>query len=155
MQLWILTLFVYLLHMAPGYGVRIWVNLTVHVIVLPVYLSLVCTNTGPLGMTDGSVTDNQITANSFWTYFEPWEGRLHSFSHWTGAVYTPWIQVDFLFNVVMKGIITQGSAYIGVNGWVTKLRIQTGHSVYSLKFVTDEGSTKPKVCSLSVGGVYL
>ena len=53
-----------------------------------------------------------------------------------------WIQVDFLYNVIMKGIYTQGSAYREDDQWVEDLQVQIGFNVASLSYIMEEGMPK-------------
>ena len=90
----------------------------------------------PLGMEDGSITDDQITASSYDGDYEP---RLNNPNgQWSPEFkdLTPWIQVKFSSAVYITAIQTQGSPI--VNRWVTELQIQTGDSEDSLSYIMDE-----------------
>ena len=104
-----------------------------------------------LGMEDGSITDGQITASSFWEDDNRWkasEGRLNNPKYfWSkgSGDSTPWIQVAFTFEVAITAIQTQGANDDGPGGdgevWVEELKIQTGNSEDNLSYIWN-GSTK-------------
>ena len=114
------------------------------------YSSPVCENSEHLGLEDGSVDDNQIMASSYYSAYGferyPYYGRLNNGDHWAmgSGDQDPWIQADFLKNVLMEGILTQGSAYEPDQEWVKMLQIQTGLSEDSITYIMEGGS--PKVC---------
>ncbi|XP_038060464.1 lactadherin-like [Patiria miniata] len=79
---------------------------------------LSCSVEGPLGMEDGRIPDERITASSFWQNradHAPPRARLNTQGYaaaWCNAGSTdnisPWIQVDFVGTVTITGLITQG-----------------------------------------------
>ena len=96
----------------------------------------------PLGMEDGSITDDQITASSYRDddvgKYGPGAGRLNNPNgQWYAdrEDWTPWIQVKFFSRVNITAIQTQGSSRF--KRWVTELQIQTGDSEDSLSYIMD------------------
>ena len=103
-----------------------------------------CSGGGPLGMADGTVTNEQITASSQRRGFEPWRARLGNTRSWTPATQnptSPWIQVDLNDKVVITGIQTQGGSFISsgqtYNIWVKTLRVQYGDNDKDLYNIMD------------------
>ncbi|XP_072043968.1 uncharacterized protein [Amphiura filiformis] len=105
---------------------------------------------GALGMQDGAITDNQITASSYHheansqtLTFEPWRARPSNTRYWRPHADTldmlqdQWIQVDFLKTVIITGIQTQGSDSVSNKRWISNLKVQTGDSVDNLTNITD------------------
>ena len=102
---------------------------------------------GPLGIEDGSITDDQITSSSHWEDDARWkasEGRLNNPTQfWSKGDDddTPWIQVAFSSPVTITAIQTQGANDDGEDGdgevWVTELEMQTGDSVTTLEYIMD------------------
>ena len=93
-----------------------------------------------LGMEDGSITNEQITASSYHKYV-PWKGRLNNANgFWIADIYddTPWIQVAFSSAFTITAIQTQGPA-LGYEFWVEELQIQTGESERSLSYIMNKG----------------
>ena len=86
-------------------------------------------------MEDGSITDDQITASSYYGDNEPGAGRLNNDGQWSAKYEdsTGWIQVKFSSAVTITAIQTQGS----VAYWVKELQIQTGDSEDSLSYIMD------------------
>ena len=68
----------------------------------------------PLGMGSGAILDSQITASSEYSpLLAPSRGRLNSQVHagsWSALVLdvNQWLQVDFLQNVTLSKVATQG-----------------------------------------------
>ena len=104
-------------------------------------------------MEDRSIDDTQITVSSYFSNFKPYLARLNNqgLNYWApeysaGYPLGSWIQVDFLTNVELYGIRRQGFRHSIHNRYVSELRIQTGDSEESLKFIEDErGNPKVKV----------
>ncbi|XP_038060475.1 lactadherin-like [Patiria miniata] len=79
---------------------------------------LICSVEEPLGMEDGRIKDERITASSFWQNdadYAPPKARLNTQRRpaaWCNDKTTddisPWIQVDFNGIVTITGLITQG-----------------------------------------------
>ena len=95
----------------------------------------------PLGMEDGSIADEQVTASSNFNGRNPWNGRLNNTNgHWAAGRNdaTPWIQVAFSSAVTITAIQAQGAAF-GLTQWVEELQIQTGDSESSLSYIMNEG----------------
>ena len=109
-----------------------------------------CRSFGPLGMEDRSIDDTQITASSYLSDFKPHLARLNNqgLNHWAPDVsdfpFNLWIQVDFLTNVEIYGMKIQGFRNTNHNHFVAELKVQTGDSEESLKFIEYEGGN-PKV----------
>ena len=99
-------------------------------------------------MESGDVSDDQITASSFFAGqggLNAWKGRLNNADYWatsSGSPADPWIQVDLSRDIDVKGIITQGSAHVYME-WVTELQIQYGDSEDSLEYILE--NNQPKV----------
>ena len=96
----------------------------------------------PLGLEDGTIKDHQITASSHGViedplYRPPWEGRLHNDNYWYGRADGKkdkvWIQIDFLHEVEMIGILVQGAGNRAEDLWVTEVKIETGNDVDELE----------------------
>ena len=95
-----------------------------------------------LGMESGNIKDGQITASSFYTGFNPWEGRLNNNHYWATSAKSPsnpWIQVDLLRSTQVTGITSQGS---GNQEWVTAFQVQYGDSEDSLMYIMENGEPK-------------
>ena len=95
-------------------------------------------------MEDGSITNDQITANSYAYSFYPWEARLNNANSWLSSAGSPWIQVAFPSAVDITGLQTQGSI-----GWtyVTQLQVQIGDSEDTLSYVKDGNETAVSLTS--------
>ena len=98
----------------------------------------------PLGLESGSVANNQMTSSTYYSQhdFRPWKGRLNNGDYWATSGSFPsgsWLQVDFLSAVIMSGIKTQGSgpSWSQYNQFVEKLKVKTGMSTSSLKYIVD------------------
>ncbi|XP_072043966.1 uncharacterized protein [Amphiura filiformis] len=104
---------------------------------------------GVLGMEDGTITNDQITASSYHIVehsqisFPPRKARPSDNSYWRPRENTlhmlqdQWIQVDFLETVIITGIQTQGSDSSSNARWISKLQVQTGNSTDNLISITD------------------
>ncbi|XP_072043964.1 uncharacterized protein [Amphiura filiformis] len=102
---------------------------------------------GALGMEDGTITDDQITASSYQIACDlklyPWKARPSIRKYWRphedtlDMLQVPWIQVDFLETVIITGIQTQGSDSSSHKRWISKLHVQTGNSVDTLTYIMD------------------
>ena len=98
----------------------------------------------PLGMKDGSIEDNQITASSEWdSNHGPNNARLDrpAGDGRTGAWrprfndINPWIQVDFGKLRSVSGIVSQGRS--DYDSWVTKYNVQYSNDGTSWEYVKD------------------
>ena len=99
------------------------------------------------GMEDGTITNAQITASSFYSIIglfplEPWKGRLNDANYWAtlgSNPSDPWIQVvlSLMEPVTITAIQIQGGTDPGNPEWVTTLQIQTGNSEASLAYIMD------------------
>ncbi|XP_072043351.1 uncharacterized protein [Amphiura filiformis] len=103
-----------------------------------------------LGMRDGTIMRDQITASSYHTaqmgyMYLPWRARPSSQGHWRpdNDTLDSWIQVDFSETVIITEIETQGSDNENFQGWISKLQVQSGNSVGTLAYISDpSGSNK-------------
>ena len=103
---------------------------------LKFFWCLACSSPGPLGMADGSIKNDQITASSRFLGYDPWEGRLYNDNNWSASTPSPsnpWIQVDLLSINILTKIRTQGNP--NLNHWVTELQILTGESLGLLSYI--------------------
>ena len=109
-------------------------------------------------MEDRSIDDTQITASSYLSDYKPHLARLNNqgLNYWAPVISGYplnglWIQVDFLTNVELYGIQIQGfrnpiNPNLTQHEFVSMLKIQTGDSEESLKFIEDKrGNPKVKV----------
>ena len=98
-------------------------------------------------MENFGITDGQITSStSFFTgKFQAEKGRLNHTSNWAAGQRdtNPWIQVDLLHQMIVTGIITQGS--VERQAWVKYLQIQYGESEDVLEYISE--NCEPKVIS--------
>ncbi|XP_038060495.1 retinoschisin-like [Patiria miniata] len=111
-----------------------------------------CSVEGPLGMEDGRIPDERITASSFWQNradHAPPRARLNIQGYaaaWCNEETTdnisPWIQVDFVDTVTITGLITQGR---GDNDQrVTEYQVTYSDDGQSWHHVTDADGTTMK-----------
>ncbi|XP_072015031.1 uncharacterized protein [Amphiura filiformis] len=107
----------------------------------PCYTGAICESVlsgspGPLGLEDGSVTDNQFTASSVYADLSPYKGRLNNARFWAASSGSLpcWLQVDFLTPVVITGIKTQGAGTVGQ--WIKTFQVKYGTDVNALKDYT-------------------
>ncbi|XP_038060493.1 EGF-like repeat and discoidin I-like domain-containing protein 3 [Patiria miniata] len=92
-----------------------------------------CSVEGPLGMEDGRIRDERITASSFWRNLAshaPSRARLNTQGYaaaWCNDETTddisPWIQVHFDGTVTITGLITQGRGDSPCDQWVTEYQV--------------------------------
>ncbi|XP_072022551.1 lactadherin-like [Amphiura filiformis] len=106
----------------------------------PCYTGAICESVlsgspGPLGLEDGSVTNNQFTASSTYLDLSPYKGRLNDARFWAASSGSQpcWLQVDFLTSVVITGIKTQGAGTVGQ--WIKTFQLKFGTDVNALKDV--------------------
>ena len=106
---------------------------------------------GPLGLADDTIEDDQMTASSQYSDLKAYKGRLRKTGRnfWassTGDLDSPWLQVDFLKPVVITGIQTQGAGTIAQ--YATQVQIQYGNDVSALQTILENGSPKvTRLCS--------
>ncbi|XP_038060479.1 lactadherin-like [Patiria miniata] len=111
-----------------------------------------CSVEGPLGMEDGRIPDERITASSFWANradHAPTRARLNTQGYaaaWCNDDSTdnisPWIQVDFNGTVTITGLITQGR---GDNDQrVTEYQVTYSNDRQSWDHVSDADGTPMK-----------
>lgn len=114
-----------------------------------------CQETRALGIENGGIADQQISASSQWSaQHAPSNGRLHfkqtasergGWSALTNDV-NQWLQIDLgNCHTRVTRVATQGrnSALHGVKQWVTKYRLQISDDGVTFFYFTDQG--KPKV----------
>ena len=115
---------------------------------------------GPLGMVDETILDNQITASSVYGMYQPWHGRLQNTKCWAAnrEDQNQWIEVDFLKVVTVTGIQTQGSGSSGE--WIKKLNIAYKDAddadwSYIMKHPDDPDNVDRKVTRHTISTVIL
>ncbi|XP_038062047.1 lactadherin-like [Patiria miniata] len=95
----------------------------------------------PLGMEDGTIPDDHITASSFvdLSCCTPQKGRLNS-----GGAWVPWrnegswIEVDLANSCVVSGVITKSRRNSAYPGYVTKYKVAfRNQSTSDSTYVTD------------------
>ncbi|XP_038060598.1 lactadherin-like [Patiria miniata] len=75
----------------------------------------------PLGMADGTIQDNRITASSSRHCCPASDGRLYSNNKWLTSISNdPWIEVDLVQSTVVTGVTTQGS---GSSSYVMRYKV--------------------------------
>ncbi|XP_038060752.1 lactadherin-like [Patiria miniata] len=70
-----------------------------------------CSSPKPLGMEDGTIQDDRITASSkHKTQYSAWKARLNNNNRWIPSRNDThrWIEVDLVESTVVTGVITQG-----------------------------------------------
>ena len=102
----------------------------------------------PLGLEDGTIQDHQITGSSRYVadplYKPPWEARLHNDNYWSGrddGKHQVWIQINFLHEVQIVGILVQGAG-IHEDLWVTEVKIKSGIDVDNLEEIEKDNGDK-------------
>ena len=125
--------------------------------IIPSHFASDCKKTSPLGMQDGTIADDQITASSVDTQWQsadpdkccsPWFARLNQDTRWqpnrniTGTA-RRWIKIDLRNRKMVTGIMTQGWG----DAWVESVSVQYENPAGSgqLEYVNDEDGTV-KVC---------
>ena len=100
-----------------------------------------------LGMENGEMSDDQITASSHYNEnYLPSYGRLNLLGNaWAAKTNDPnqWLQVDFQKPTIITGISTQGQSNVPDNRFVTQYSISfsdDGNNFYDYK-----AGGKPKV----------
>ncbi|XP_038060477.1 retinoschisin-like [Patiria miniata] len=76
-----------------------------------------CSSPQPLGMEDGTIKDDRITASSGYDNYPATDGRLNNNNGWIAGSEdaNPWIEVDLDEPTVVSGVITQRLAsYFGL-----------------------------------------
>ncbi|XP_038059998.1 retinoschisin-like [Patiria miniata] len=98
-----------------------------------------CSSPEPLGLEDGTITDDHITASSNQMINPAREGRLNYNSAWMAQWddTNPWIEVDLIDSTVVRGVITQG--YYKYTHYVTHYQVAYQKQPSSVReHVTDE-----------------
>ncbi|XP_038047500.1 lactadherin-like [Patiria miniata] len=104
-----------------------------------------CSVEGPLGMEDGRIPDESITASSVWKNqadHGPLKARLYTQEYaaaWCYGGYedSPWIQVDFNGTATITGLITQGRGDSEYDQRVTEYQVSYSDDAQSWDHVTD------------------
>ncbi|XP_072025097.1 uncharacterized protein [Amphiura filiformis] len=91
-----------------------------------------------LGMENGNISDTDISSSTTNGGYLPELARLHTASAWRSYYNNAqqWIQVQFLRQLPITGIITQGEK--GANVWVTRFKVQYSLDYQTWNFVLDE-----------------
>ncbi|XP_038060576.1 lactadherin-like [Patiria miniata] len=78
----------------------------------------VCSSPQPLGIEDGNIQDDRITASSSRDCCRASYGRLNNNEKWSPMTdeANPWIEVDLIQSTVVTGVTTQG----GLGRWYVK-----------------------------------
>ncbi|XP_038059996.1 lactadherin-like [Patiria miniata] len=99
-----------------------------------------CSIPEPLGLEDGTITDDHITASSHITIYPAREGRLNDDGVWMPQWdddTIPWIEVGLIDSTVVRGVITQG--YSKFTYFVTQYKVAYQKQFSSdREYVTDE-----------------
>ncbi|XP_038060996.1 uncharacterized protein LOC119731795 [Patiria miniata] len=110
-----------------------------------------CSVEAPLGMEDGRILNESITASSFYSAdHAPSRARLNiqgyagAWSSDTADVTSPWIQVDFNRPVTITSLITQGRGDPGFTQWVTEYQVTYSDDALSWDHVADADGTPIK-----------
>ncbi|XP_071795899.1 uncharacterized protein [Asterias amurensis] len=98
-----------------------------------------------LGMEDGSISDDRITASSQWnSHWQPSNARLNLNRYWRpadGLFVDSMLQIDVGINPVhIEGVITQGSPYR--DKWVTQYQVQ--YSINGTAWLYVNGASTPQ-----------
>ncbi|XP_038059952.1 retinoschisin-like [Patiria miniata] len=82
-----------------------------------------CSSPEPLGLENGTVTDDHITSSSHQGNFPARDGRLNNNVAWVAqwGDTNPWIEVDLIDSTVVCGVITQG--YYMYTHYVTQYQV--------------------------------
>ena len=103
-------------------------------------------NDKPLGVGDGSISDEQISASSEKETRAAIQGRLNSGGDWTALVndVNQWLQIDLRnHHTRVTKIATQGGN--AVSNWVIKYKLQYSDDGVIFKYYRKEGYCKDKV----------
>ncbi|CAH1265976.1 EDIL3 [Branchiostoma lanceolatum] len=97
----------------------------------------------PLGMANGHIEDNQISASSDVGGYEAYKGRLNGPRAWQAAMTdtNQWLQVNFNTRTIITGIQTQGLW----GGHVKSYRLLFGDTEDALTVYKEVGSNSGKV----------
>ena len=111
-------------------------------------------------MEDYNISDSEITASSSQSGYTPEDARLHIgrawVSYWTEY---QWIQIRFLRQIPITGVITQGES--GENAWVKTYKFKYSLDNQDWKYVLDKSgedqvsSVKEEACFCPVFGTKL
>ncbi|KAI8501781.1 hypothetical protein Bbelb_201930 [Branchiostoma belcheri] len=104
----------------------------------------------PLGMENGAIEDNQISASSEKSGYEAYMGRLNGPRAWQSAVANTnqWLQVKFNNRTIITGIQTQGLW----GGHVKSYRLLYGDTEDGLSVYVETGSDSAKVFDANSDG---
>ena len=107
-------------------------------------------------MESTEIRDNQITASSNYdVYYRDIYARLkHTTAYWTPAnsdYDNPWLQVDFMSNVIIDGIDTQGG---GGASWVKSYTVSYGNDGITFDVYKQNNVEKVYFKPLSTGDFF-
>ncbi|XP_072017377.1 uncharacterized protein [Amphiura filiformis] len=115
----------------------------------------------PLGLENGFITDDQITASGYHNMNGdgglrlPGYGRLNNDNFWMAStndsIHVHWLQIKFHTKVGMAGIRTQGAG--SLDQWVTQLSIKTGNNENALTPIIKSGREKAFTANLEQNAV--
>ena len=119
-----------------------------------------------LGMVDGRIEDNQISASSFYGGDHPKYARLNLKSDWLSGQNTgsfggwcttddeKWIQVAFDTPVAIFGMLMQARGrYRQLEHWVSEYKVQFGNDGVEWYYVMDIGTQNETVSNCLDGNV--
>lgn len=105
----------------------------------------------PLGMEDGAISDDQITASSQWSDNNAAKNARLNFERngdwgWTTGTNNlyQWLQVDHGSSTSVTGVATQGTPDYS-NNWLTKYKLQFSDDGVALHFYKASNDTSPMV----------
>ncbi|CAH1265975.1 DCBLD2 [Branchiostoma lanceolatum] len=104
----------------------------------------------PLGMANGDIEDNQISASTEKAGYEAYKGRINGPRAWQPDVVNTnqWLQVNFNNRTIITGIQTQGLW----GGHVKSYRLLYGDTEDGLSVVKETGSDRGKVFDANSDG---
>ncbi|XP_038059999.1 retinoschisin-like [Patiria miniata] len=104
-----------------------------------------CSSPEPLGLENGTVTDDHITSSSHQSNFPAREGRLNDNGAWMAQWEdtNPWIEVDLIDSTVVCGVITQG--YSKYTDYVTHYQVAYQKQPSSVREHVKDGNGDIKV----------
>ena len=96
-------------------------------------------------MENYNISDEDISASSFQDGYTPQDARLHIGSAWVSYwTEDQWIQVRFLRQVPITGVITQGEQ--GENTWVKTYKVKYSLDYKDWNFFLDENREDEVSC---------
>ena len=138
----------------------------IFIIFLPIHHSAPCIMQHKLGMEDGRIEDNQISASSFYGGDRPKYARLNlksdlrsgqntgSYGGWCTTDDDKWIQVAFDTPVAMAGVLMQARGrYRQFEHWISEYKVQFGNDSVEWHYVMDIG-TQNEMVSICHSAVF-